>query len=497
MSAEHIKCLGQYFTNDIIANFMCSWACQGAKTMLDPAVGNGIFFRYAKKYNPECKVRGYEIDKEILEYFGNLSDKNIILGDYLKSSWGDKYDAIICNPPYKRFQAIPDRTVIIQDIYNHTSEKYSSYTNLYLLFLVKSIFQLSSTGRLAYLIPTEFLNAKYGTPVKRLILERQLLRTVINFRNNREVFKNAATTCCILLLDQEKKEYVDFYNLKSVKDLANLKIETGINAVRISYPDIEANKKWRPYLLQEEKSQYENLTEISNFCTVSRGIATGANKYFCFSRSKAERYGIPRQCLEKCICRSADVRTSIFSQKEFEKLSEEDKTVYLLNIDKSSASVIQGYIKFGEENGVDQKYLTSHRDPWFSMEQKQVAPIWVSSSSRKNIKFVRNLAMAKTLTTFHSIFVKEEYLDDIDLIFCYFLTPIAQSILGKNRKEMADGLNKFQPNDINSAKMLDLNVISKDDRARIYEIYDDMKREVKEQHIWQLDQIMSDYLLPK
>ena len=62
---------------------------------------------------------------------------------------------------------------------------------------------------------------------------------------------------------------------------------------------------------------------------------------------------------------------------------------------------------------------------------------------------------------------------------------------------MADGLNKFQPNDINSAKMLDLNVISKDDRARIYEIYDDMKREVKEQHIWQLDQIMSDYLLPK
>ena len=205
VSAEHIKCLGQYFTNDIIANFMCSWACQGAKTMLDPAVGNGIFFRYAKKYNPECKVRGYEIDKEILEYFGNLSDKNIILGDYLKSSWGDKYDAIICNPPYKRFQAIPDRTVIIQDIYNHTSEKYSSYTNLYLLFLVKSIFQLSSTGRLAYLIPTEFLNAKYGTPVKRLILERQLLRTVINFRNNREVFKNAATTCCILLLDQEKK----------------------------------------------------------------------------------------------------------------------------------------------------------------------------------------------------------------------------------------------------------------------------------------------------
>ena len=148
---------------------MCAWACKDAHSMLDPAVGNSVFLKFARKYNAECKLTGYEIDSKILEYFGNPTNADIINADYLLNGWEEKYDAIVCNPPYNRFQAISNRSEILNAICLHTGVKYSGYTNLYILFLLKSIHQLSDRGRLAYIVPSEFMNSKYGTAIKELL----------------------------------------------------------------------------------------------------------------------------------------------------------------------------------------------------------------------------------------------------------------------------------------------------------------------------------------
>jgi len=466
--------------------------------MLDPAVGNSVFFVHTKKHNPKCVLTGYEIDKKILDYFGNPTKAIIINDDYLLNGWDNKYDAIVCNPPYNRFQAVSNRNEIIDNIYAHTGVKYSGYTNLYILFLIKSIFQLSNTGRLAYIIPSEFLNSKYGTPIKQLLIERRLLRAIINFQNNEEMFFNATTTCCIVLLDNEEKDSVVFYNLSSVDDLNGLEIGTEYsNSIRIDYDKLHASEKWRSYINQEDRQDYLNLKDISEYCSVSRGIATGANDFFCISLSKAQWLSIPIQCLSKCICRSADIKTAIFTEADFQKLSDSDKTVYLLDVKETDAPLIKEYIEFGEKNGVDKKYLPSCRKPWFSMEQKPVAPIWVSSACRETIKFVRNLAGTKSLTTFHSIFVNYNYQEYTDLIFCYFLTPIAQTIIRKNRKELGNGLDKFQPNDLNSAKMLNLNIISAEDKKIVRDIYCEMQSKISDTHIDQLNRIFSSYLIQR
>lgn len=492
---DHIKTFGQYFTQYKVADFMCSWVCTNATSMLDPAVGNSVFFTYARKYNNHCKFTGYEIDKKILDFFGNPTDANIINEDYLLNGWDDKYDAIVCNPPYSRFQAVSNRNEIIESIYMHTGNKYSGYTNLYSLFLIKSIFQLSETGRLAYIIPSEFLNSKYGIAIKQLLIDEKLLRAIINFKNDNEIFFNATTTCCILLLDHEPKTKVSFYNLTSINELTkNIITDKYFQAVHIEYDRLSATDKWRSYINQEETIKYTNLKPVTKFCSVSRGIATGANDFFCFSLSKAKEYEIPEKCLTKCVCRSADIKSPIFNEIDFKSLSDLGKTVYLLDVTIEDYEIIKSYILKGESVGVNKKYLLSHRSPWYSMEQKMVAPIWVSSACRENIKFVRNLAKAKCLTTFHSVFVNEDYSDDIDVIFCYFLTPVAQTIIRQNRKELGNGLEKFQPNDLNTAKMLDINIISDQDRLRIMKIYNEMLIKYDVDYIAELNNIFSTYL---
>ena len=140
VGTKHIRALGQYFTNYRVAEFMCMWACEGAKTMLDPAAGNSVFLCCTQKLNPECTRTGYEIDKTILDYFGNPSSSRILNNDYLLNDWDSYYDAIVCNPPYNRFQAVGNRDTIIEEIFRHTGIRYSGYTNLYILFLIIIIF---------------------------------------------------------------------------------------------------------------------------------------------------------------------------------------------------------------------------------------------------------------------------------------------------------------------------------------------------------------------
>lgn len=493
--AEHIKAFGQYFTNETVADFMCGWACRHAQTMLDPAAGNSVFLRYAKKHNPRCRLTGFEIDPGILACFGNPAKAELICGDYLRGHWEETYDAIVCNPPYNRFQAVGNRSEILQDLYAHTGVRCSGYTNLYLLFLLKSIYQLSEKGRLAYIIPTEFMNSRYGTPIKQLLLERRLLRAVINFKNDAEMFFNATTTCCILLVDREDKEQVCFYNLPSFRDLTpDLPDDPGRPAVRVPYGQLTASEKWRCYLRQEQAPAYRNLVPVSQFCAVSRGIATGANDFFCFSRSRAQARNIPEHCLRKCVCRSADVKTPFFTDAVYRSLADADKTVYLLDVSEQDSREIRAYLEEGRRNGVDKRYLPASRTPWYSMEQKPPAPIWVSSACRKGIKFVRNLAGASSLTTFHSVFVHPAFAGEVDVIFSYFLTPVAQEILRQNRKELGNGLEKFQPNDLNGAGMLDIRRITPEDRARILRLYHEMLQSGTPSRIAALNEIFLSYL---
>ena len=492
---QHIKSYGQYFTDHSAANFMCSWACKAAGSMLDPAVGNSIFLSCTKRVNPSCSLNGYEIDETILSFFGDPTGAGIKNEDYLLNGWDEKYDAIVCNPPYNRFQAVSNRSEILTAIYDHTGVRYSAYTNLYILFLIKSIYQMSENGRLAYIIPSEFLNSKYGIPIKRLLIEKKLLRAIINFENDSGLFYNATTTCCIILLDKEPKDCAEFYSVDSMNELEPDLLNGGqSNSVKVGFDKLRAEDKWRSYLKQETRSAYANLVQVSQFCCVSRGIATGANDFFCFSLSKASSFGIPEHCLTKCICRSADVKSPVFCEEDFNELSRADRTVYLLDVTTDDRDEIARYIEYGEENGIHKKYLPSSRKPWYSMEQRKAAPIWVTSACRENIKFIRNAAMIRSLTTFHQVYVRPEYEKDTDIIFCYFLTPVAQSIIRENRKELGNGLEKFQPNDLNTAGMLDIRLVTEQDRERIYQIYEALRKKAEPKLIGKLNEIFSEYL---
>jgi adenine-specific DNA-methyltransferase len=483
---EHRKKYAQFFTPFTIANIMAKWllGSKSLKTVLEPAFGLGVFSRALISQKKDIEVKGFEIDQiifsEASSTFRELENVQIHLEDYMYNDWEKKYDGIICNPPYFKFHDY-DNKKVLKEIENKLKVKLNGFTNLYTLFLLKSIYQLNPNGRIAFIIPSEFLNSDYGKLVKSSLLKSKTLRHLIIFNFENNVFDDAITTACIILCSND--DYSEFVKFTTISKLEELhKIEKLIN----EYPNFDSNKhayaikeidpevKWRKYYQEQNSLTFKNLVPFTSVAKVVRGIATGANEYFTFSKSKAKKFKIEDRFLLPCICKAADVKTNFFTKNDFEKLVDSDRSIFLLNGLETEDKHVLNYIKTGEKQGVNKKYLTSCRKPWFSLEKRPPAPIWVSVFNRNGLKFIRNEANISNLTTFHCIYPVQTSLfptPNIDLLFAYLLTDTAKHIFEDNRREYGNGLQKFEPNDLNNAMMLDLSLIDCDTENKIVEIY--------------------------
>lgn len=462
---EHRKRFAQFFTPEVIADFMARWVLDGRKKMdvLEPAFGLGAFSRSLFKQNPKVRVVGYEADATIYNYAAENvaqagSDVLLYNEDYLRASWEDKYDGIICNPPYLKFHDY-DNASLVPLVNGQLGIRLNGFTNLYTLFLLKSISQLRDGGRMAYIVPSEFLNSDYGVEVKRALLRSGVLRHVVVVDFTQCAFDDALTTACILLC--HKNGSLSEVRFSHVSDVGQLQASLADYSAWAA-DQLKPETKWKQYYEGARSADYRHLVPFSTFAKVSRGIATGANDYFTFRESKKELYGIPERCLMRCVCHSTDVHGLFFTDDDFQRLSHSDKAVYLFN---GCADVedehVRGYISLGEETGADKRYLTASRKPWYAIENRKPSPIWVSVFNRKGLRFVRNIAGVSNLTTFHCVY--DAGVVDIDVLFGYLVTNVAKEIFMDNSRQYGNGLVKFEPNDLNKGKAVDLRLLTEEE----------------------------------
>jgi adenine-specific DNA-methyltransferase len=51
------------------------------------------------------------------------------------------------------------------------------------------------------------------------------------------------------------------------------------------------------------------------------------------------------------------------------------------------------------------------------------------------------------------------------------LTDVAKEIFNDNKREYGNGLNKFEPNDLNNSKIVDLSILTETQKTEILELY--------------------------
>ena len=464
---NHRKKHGQFFTHSEIASFMVDWVLQSGmhqssfnhdasvsdqcNSIFDPAFGLGAFHD-STIHKPSVTFRGNEIDPHILDYWRSHNKSctaEVELKDYL-NSWGDKHDNIVCNPPYARFQHFDNRHEIFKEFENKMDVTLSGYTNIASAFLVKSIHELNKNGRLAYVMPLEFLNTGYGKAIKAKLIENAHLHSIIKLDCEKDVFPDVTTTVGIILYDSSRHHsHVMFHNVGSIAELKFALDSEPVTKVESNI--LDTTGKWMQYF--DKKSYSVNHTKViplQHYGKFSRGIATGANDFFAIKPSCAKEQGI-EDCVIPCITKSSQINYPVFGNRQYNDLMRSDSRVLLFSPSGTLSANARKYIKLGEHMQYNERYITKCRNPWYKVEQRIPSPILLNVFSRDSYKIILNRSDAVNLTCYHGFqpnMFGQEY---VEKLFLYMASDAGRKVLSLSKRVYGRSLDKFEPNDLNNA----------------------------------------------
>ncbi|WP_321469254.1 N-6 DNA methylase [Halarcobacter sp.] len=501
---EKRRVFGQYFTPIEIVKFMCQYIdTEENINVLEPAFGLGIFSNYLlNNYNNISNIKAYEIDTTLESYNSKLyeifnSKIKIEYEDYLYADWQKKFDFVIANPPYFKHIHMKNKDYIRKIFEKETNFKFSSSTNIYCWFLIKSISQLSNKGKLCFIIPSDFLNANYGIKIKEFLLKNNILERIIRFDFKTELFDDAITTSCILFINKNKIEKkVDFTTILNINDINKKYSE--LDSIEYNIDALDCKKKWRNYFDKPKNLLYQNLTQFNNIGKVKRGIATGDNDFFIFTKSKAKELNIGNECLIPCICKASYMKDiKVLNDNIINTFIKENEEMFLFNGLKASSTAELNYIKQAEEKEINKKYLLSKRKPWFKLENKASADFLVSVLNRTKLNFILNNTNIINLTCYHGLYLNENLKIYKDLLFLYLNSNTAYELFTLEKREYGSGLIKFEPNDINNSYILNFECISSVDKKLLIQYALEFEETNDFNIVEKADELFREYIFPK
>ncbi len=467
-ATQRRKKFGQVFTPPTVAALMADWVMGiGPKRVLDPAFGGGRLADACLKLDRSAKFVGYEIDPIVLQDIPERvrNSTTIELEDFLKVPISEPFDGIIANPPYIRHRELNGHLDQRNDLARASGCEIPKSANLYVDFLVKATLHLNPGGRAAFLIPAEWMSANFSSGLKKYLLHRNLIHSLVTFSNCSNVFGDALTTASLVLLEKStvRVEKIFSYYLQSIdadsapKSLAQLKSEYQTREVRTEL--LWKAAKWEPVLRGDEFVTPAGWITLGDIASTSRGIATGANAYFLISEDCRIAAQIDRAHVLPCVGRSNDVRGLLFAEGDFSSLNQRQAKIWLLNFTPKLSAAEQAYVQEGEARGINERYLTQCRPLWFTMEQRAPAPIWAGVFGRGDLRFIYNDARVRSLTNFHCIYPKVGGPRFPQALVAVLNSRPVRAMMVSHQRGYGGGLMKFEPKDLLSIPIPDLRTL--------------------------------------
>lgn len=475
--------LGQFATPALLAIDILGYA----KTLLspseqvrflDPAFGTGSFFAALLQTFPPSKIAkacAYEVDCQYGQEAARLWQNTPLIleiADFTKASPPisniNKANLLICNPPYVRHHHLTpaEKSWLKMVALNVTGLKLNGLAGLYCYFLLVSHAWLSDRGIAGWLIPSEFMDVRYGRQVKQYLLEQVTLLRLHRFNPNDLQFGDALVSSVILWFRKEKPsndhkiefsyggtlakpestEYVSANTLRHIPKWTTLPTQSG------------------EFLKIGIKSQKSILT-LSDLFTIKRGLATGANKFFILTSEQIQLYQLPKEFLMPILpgprylsedeIKANSVGNPVLDQKLFLLTCSlpEDKVM-------TQYPSLWEYLQLGIKQGIDQRYLCKHRSPWYAQENRPAAPLlctYMGRKSTKNVKpfrFILNHSKATAPNVYLMLYpksiLKQTIKDKPELLRSIWkaLKNISASVLIGEGRIYGGGLYKIEPNEL-------------------------------------------------
>ena len=476
---EKQKLRGGYYTPLEITNFICNWAIStNSRSILEPSCGDGNFIEAATNKLLQLGLSEIEIKRrligiELLEEEAVKAnnrikrlgvDENLVINDdfftFASENWNRKFDTVIGNPPFIRYQNFPKehRDKAFQ-LMNELGLNPNKLTNIWVPFLVIASHFLTDNGRLGMVIPAELFQVNYAAEAREFLSEYFERITIIAFE--KLVFDDIQQEVFIVLCEKrvEKNKGIRVKELTSLKELTHIDFNE-INSLNVKQID-HTSEKWTKYFLEEDEirllqklKEDNRVTTCSEIFDTNVGLVTGRNQFFLLNEEEVAKWGLHEYVIP-IVGRSNQLEGLEFKDNDFFKnVNLGRKNFMFLPPDKDVDELpqeCQDYIKFGESQNYHTGYKTRIRDRWYITPSRWVPDGFALRQVNKFPKIISNLTNATTTDTVHRIRLKVDL--DINLICSSFFNSLTFAFSEITGRSYGGGVMTFEPSEIGKLKI--------------------------------------------
>lgn len=475
---EERNAKGQFPTPIKLARDILAHACKllpnrSRVRFLDPGFGTGAFFSAlldALSPNRIAVAAGYEIDPHYGRPAAKLWKDSVLdlrLADFTKQEFprceSEKYNLIICNPPYVRHHHIinGDKLRLQQLALRAANVKLSGLAGLYCYFLAVSHRWMARNATAGWLIPSEFMDVNYGEAVKKYLLRDVTLLQIHRFDPNNVQFDDALVSSAIVWL--KNKPTPEGHR---VRFTFGGSIDKPDHERDVSVQALAKEAKWTRFPLFEEREEV-SFPKVGDFFTVKRGIATGDNKFFVLTEDEIKKKRLPLTQFVPILPSPRFLReTEIQADAHGSPVTA--KRLFVLDCKLPPQTVkrqfpeLWQYLQEGVKSRVPERYLCRHRTPWYSQEYRPASLFYCTyigrsgAGGKKPFRFILNHSNAIVANVYLILYprsnVRNAISDNPEIAkrIVDALNNIAGQAMIDEGRVYGGGLHKLEPRELSN-----------------------------------------------
>lgn len=222
----------------------------------------------------------------LLDRAASLVDKWFVCADFLFYEFNIKFDVVVGNPPYIRFDDIPSD---VRSVYQRMYKTFSERCDIYVPFIEKSLSLLSERGAFSFICANRYAKNRYGRELRRFISKNFHVRLYLNVEHADAFLQKVSAYPAIIIIDKRQGdptyagELSDItrlpqYRTRPLQDLCEFEAWYTGDETWLSTNKDELDS-WR-----KVSKRFPKLEDSATDTKVGIGVATGADKIYLLPR---------------------------------------------------------------------------------------------------------------------------------------------------------------------------------------------------------------------
>lgn len=424
-TVESRKARGAFFTPSAVASYVTSWAVRSAEdSVLEPSCGEAAFLvptvqRLRSMGAPgelSKQVVGAELHETSARRASALvreagAEVSIQVGDFLLSDPVPRFDAVVGNPPYVRYQDFTGESrAVAKRAALRAGVSLSNLASSWAAFSVHSALHVKPGGRLGLVLPAEILSVNYAAPIREFLMREFGSVRLVLFTER--VFPGVSEDVVLLLAEGRGSGPTDHCELLHARNAASLADLVDDDIRRWSPPRV--GDRWSLALVHPDAGtayseivSREHFEPLQTWGETTLGMVTGNNAYFALTTAEVRARGLTAQDIQPLSPPGSRHLRGELSLMDLEALDDSLPT-WLFRPHGEPSRAAREYIREGEKRNVQAAYKCRVRDPWWRVPYLKPADLLLTYMNADAPRLVGNPMAAHHLNSVHGVYLSPD-----------------------------------------------------------------------------------------